>query len=202
MKTNITLVFSIICLILTGCQQEEITTISQTKVDSIVATLKFENVNNRLSRVLKTPKQLRPSKVELNYPDIDDDKDSEISIIIAAFKIARKKYDCKRGFGICNWVWFPKHQLYENGGDTDVTSWDCYSYIEESVEGERYVEIQFAEKVSSNELSIIGDLIVDTDTEGFNVEPGDFNGMTIKKGNYTFDNNIGQYGGYRVYLER
>lgn len=112
-----------------------------------------------------------------------------VSIVIFEVTIARASKNCKTGFGFCDFTWFP--------GLKDNMDPNIISVKEELDTNGNYFEIHFANEIpielSDEDLL----LLVDESLTTYNDIGESF---TINSGEYLVDRTLGEYGGYKVYL--
>lgn len=137
-------------------------------------------------------KESNPSnKVSLVSNKISNNLNNRVNVIIFSVNIGRASQGCLRGWGFCNFEWFPLI-------NPDAPLPTDKLLVEEkiSTQNERFFEIQAGSPVpgdvTAQELELIVDSDMTTQVNGTNV--------TLKKGTYHYDYSIGQYGGYRVTL--
>lgn len=110
--------------------------------------------------------------------------------VIADWDWGRESRQCKSGFGVCHWDWFPGWRLVKTPlKDGQVRTPILFDetlklhyvefLVEEGSDKEDFLTID-------NDLSM--DVTIDDETEK----------ITFGAGQYRFDESLGEYGGYRV----
>ena len=146
----------------------------KTPVDefTIASRLKFVNINDRIAKF----------------------KDSKARITIVTWdEWGRASKQC-HGWGLCNANWWPLVEGTPANGETATL-------LEKNVSTNRYyIDLLLAQPVPSDisveELTfkIDQDFVLDIDQEiGKD--------LTFNQGNYVFESSLGDYGGYRIYLD-
>lgn len=190
---------AIVLLSLASCQQEDIATNGMYS-DDFMANLKFNTVNLVETRASLENEPEQTSKI------IDDDKEiqsygSGINIGIFSVRIARPSTGCRRGFGFCDFVWFPK----QHNKDVDILLEKHSEYrsfnIKSDSEGNKFVDLELAEKPTGVNLNKLQPLVIEEQLEGFNSINNKENELIVSKGSYSFDRSVGKFGGYRIPLK-
>ncbi len=155
-------------------------------VTAIVVT--FEACRKTQDYSMTTELNNNPSNTTLADPG---DKGIGISI---SWKWHRKKYDCKRGFGICDFVIGKPKPIPESSSSND----DIYhTYIQFDSRNNCNMEIvlcgaeQFDDTIKN--LYVDEDIIV-IGSDGYTYE--------INEGVYSYNGLIGAHGGYNVNIHR
>lgn len=119
-----------------------------------------------------------------------------VDILIFSFRIAREKYDCKKGFGICDFKWG-----WENISSANNSIDDKYvvsSYLRSTPTGKYYVSLPIDQKLSSEEIQAMPALVVDELLERMEMINSEKKQITIEKGNYQYNPSVGENGGFNV----
>jgi hypothetical protein len=110
--------------------------------------------------------------------------------VIADWDWGRESRQCKSGFGVCHWDWFPgwrlvKTPLKDGQVRTPILYDDTLNlhYVEFLLEKDSYKE-----EYLTIEKDLSMDVTVEEETES----------ITFSAGQYRFDESLGIYGGYRV----
>ncbi|RUT71794.1 hypothetical protein D0817_03665 [Flavobacterium cupreum] len=168
---------------------------SATSIDenSIAGRLKFLNANDRISTSLAGKK-------------------AEGDIIIVQWdEWGRASKNCG-GWGLCNAEWFPieeapidppiievpelegksskQYSVPQNGGST-ILEFDAKT-------NKHYIDILLAESVPSD---IPGSAITFKIDKDFSLNLKSGKNLVFHSGNYTYDKSLGDFGGYRIYLD-
>lgn len=110
--------------------------------------------------------------------------------VIADFDWGRESRQCKSGFGVCHWDWFPGWKLATTPLlpgkvrtpillDTTIDKYYVEFILEDGSYEEDFLTI-------NNDLSM--DVTIDNETEK----------ITFGAGQYSYDSTLGSNGGYRV----
>jgi len=200
MKKKLFIMAAILTLAVSACQQIDMDTPVKSQAitqDEFAAGLKLVNLSDRIAS-LKDSAVTRSGK-----PDLEEKLDpidipvDEISIVICSWSWHRNKYGCKRGFGICDFKWFPNMHEYHSNQELFENS----SLIEFDETGEPFMNIYLAEPIDLTVADSISTMVIDDDIVS---EQADASGryFIMKKGTYRYDQNIGQNGGYHINMER
>jgi len=134
-------------------------------------------------------------KVNLVSNKIDASLQNKINIVVFEVYIGRSSQNCLRGWGFCRFTWFP----LVNDSDGEIADSDKLLVQEQKDSLQRkYFEIHAGSEVPADIPDSELSLIVDNDMTTY---AKDGERVTLKTGTYLFDRNIGEYGGYRVYLQ-
>lgn len=184
-------------LSLVSCQQEDIATNGMYS-DDFMANLKFNTINLVETRASEGNEQEQTSQITGNDNEIQSNA-SGINIGIFSVRIARPSTGCKRGFGFCDFVWFPK--LHNKDVDILLEKHSEYSSfnIKRDSEGNKFVDLELAEKPTGVDLNKLQPLVIEEQLEGFNFINN--NELIVSQGSYSFDSSIGKFGGYRIPLK-
>ncbi len=185
-------------LSLVSCQQEDIATNGMYS-DDFMANLKFNTINLVETRASGGNEQEQTSQITGDNNEIQS-KASGINIGIFSVRIARPSTGCKRGFGFCDFVWFPK--LHNKDVDILLEKHSEYSSfnIKRDSEGNKFVDLELAEKPTGIDLNKLQPLVIEEQLEGFNFINNE-NELIVSQGSYSFDSSIGKFGGYRIPLK-
>lgn len=111
-----------------------------------------------------------------------------VNIFIFEVTIGRSSQGCLKGWGFCNFQWFPSFQnSATTGNKKQVEVW-------EYADGTFDLEI-YSDGVVQNPKDPTLDLIVETDLIDTTNQGRKF---TVKAGTYHFDSSLGAYGGYNI----
>lgn len=182
-------------LSLVSCQQEDIATNGMYS-DDFMANLKFNTINLVETRASGGNEQEQISQITGNANDARG-----INIGIFSVRIARPSTGCKRGFGFCDFVWFPK--LHNKDVDILLEKHSEYSSfnIKRDSEGNKFVDLELAEKPTGIDLNKLQPLVIEEQLEGFNFINDKENELIVSQGSYPFDSSVGKFGGYRIPLK-
>lgn len=198
MKTSYYTTALLFALTLTGCQSNDLETPQLSKADIIGESLKFLSSEDYLAQLTSTETEKTRSRTpnkDKDYITIDKGDDTKKEPITVSFTIARPKYRCKDGFGICLPTLLKKYNSHE------TTLKTLTSIIKKDFRGRSYAELQLRELPTNIKSKDIPDLRVDEplrarDTTGTTIRVFD-----IKEKSFRFDPSIGRLGGYRIYFE-
>jgi hypothetical protein len=190
---------SIVLLSLASCQQEDIATNGMYS-DDFMANLKFNTVNLVETRASLENEPEQTSKNTENDKEIQSNS-SGFSIGIFSVRIARPSTGCRRGFGFCDFVWFPK--LHNKDVDILLEKHSEYSSfnIKSDSEGNKFVDLELAEKPTGINLNKLQPLVIEEQLEGFNSINNKEKELIVSQGSYSFDRSVGKFGGYRIPLK-
>lgn len=162
--------------------------------ENIVNQLHFISVKDRLQGDLTRAIAVN----EDSDADIPEASNDDFSIVIVSFDHFRKKTGCYKGFGICNVTWFPTETL----PDAKIDSiGEFSSIVEKQDNGFLYMDVLLAAPPTVSEP--LPDLKVDEDVTTTSVTRSNFNEeLVIVQGNYSFDSTLGNFGGYRINVEK
>lgn len=187
---------AIALLSLASCQQEDIATNGMYS-DEFMSKLKFNTVN-----LAETRAGFKDGLEQTTKNDGDEAiKNEDINTGIFSVRIARASRGCLSGFGFCDFKWFPKkydknvEELKENH------LYDNSFRIQKDASGNKFVDLELAEKPVGLDISKLQPLVVEEQLESFNTVDGKEEEMTVPQGTYSFDSSIGNFGGYRIPLK-
>ena len=170
------LLFLFIGITITSCEKDETT--KQIDENQISKNLTFIDINSRLeSYGLK-----------------------EGVIIVQWNEWGRKKKDCD-GWGLCNAEWFPAPEEKSSGLiSTNPNGGSSILEYNPSTD-QYYIDILLAAALP--DIYTIDDvtLIVDEEIELLNINTVISRNLSIPIGDYTLNNSLGNFGGYRIYLD-
>lgn len=110
-----------------------------------------------------------------------------INVVIFSVYIGRASRNCQSGWGFCNFEWFPLVNGDDGGYETEKKTDSVGNYF----------EIHFANQIpaglTDDDLKMIVENTLSTTTDQGEV-------FTLNAGEYEVDRNLGEFGGYRVYL--
>jgi hypothetical protein len=165
-------------LLTSSCSKDK-ETISLYDENSIAKQLKFIDVNNRIA----------------NIHDKTQGKAMVKIIIVRWDEWGRKKKNCA-GWGLCNAEWFPDlkkaNSISSNGGATLLEFDDNLKKY--------YIDILLAETPSAEIPTDLLTLKIDENFE-LEVESIISQNLTFNQGEYFYDSTLGEFGGYRIYLD-
>ncbi len=193
-------------LMFTSCQQQEDVTNDVEPSDDIARTFKYMSLEEQLA--------LNQSETRASVHDDSDYMKNNLTIIICRWKEwGRTSKNC-RGFGLCEFEWFPKDnkKLYD----------DKYinTYLQTDKTGQRFVDLFLSAPIPNANPDEMPQLHIDKSLKGeLNKEAagtvidsllnkGNINGVKIipdslimRKGDYNYNPKLGTNGGYRIYLD-
>ncbi len=119
-------------------------------------------------------------------------------------RIAKKKYDCLKGFGLCDFkpIEVPKLQMkmIKKMKIEEKTDENVYvSYLEKDERGNEYMDLLIAKDPLSEGLVNMPAFTVEEDLEK-DVPHNKNTHLIMVPGNYKYDRSLGKYGGYRIKL--
>lgn len=170
------------CLTLVSCQQDHIEEDGMYS-DEFMSKIKFKTI---------TEEDLRNTVAE-------GTRAGSISLGIFSVRIARPSTGCKRGFGFCDFKWFPRNTDLSLDQFQNNELYEMSFAIENDQFGNKYVDLEIAERPTTLDVSRLQPLVVEETLESFGnrVEES----MEVPQGTYSFDGSIGELGGYRIYLK-
>ena len=120
----------------------------------------------------------------------------EVTVIICSFRIARKKYNCKTGFGVCDfkWIWQKMSSANDFVNENNVVS----SVVRTSSLGSYYVVLPIEQELSDEDKKNMPPLIVDDYVEHMETIDNKKQTISIKDGSYKYNPSIGKNGGFEV----
>ena len=147
---------------------------TETEKDEIINTLKFIDVNDRIASV-----------------------DDRFSIIIVAWDWGRESKNCHK-CGFCNVEWFPDFKSY-NSSNMEMAS--ILEHDEDT--NSYYVDALLSEPLPEDidPADLTGTIDFDlplVNAEGEDVIQG---GLIFEHGIFEFDETLGDFGGYRIFLK-
>jgi len=165
------------------------------KMSDLARNLEFMPLSQRISELHQNHiNKITPSR---NGQQGGVDK-TDITIVIVAWDWGRPKRECK-GFGFCNVVWFPdfKEKDIDNNFENNA------SVLEVDSVGRLYTDLILSKPIDTSNLSKIPSLAIDMpliarDTSNIHNDTT----LIVPKGSVQFNPNIGNYGGYRVFLKK
>ena len=178
-KIKFMAIFILMALVtFTSCSKDNETTETYDE-NAILTQLRFVDVNTRIANMQNAENQ------------------SRIKIIIVEWdEWGRKRRNCK-GQGLCNADWFPKNNRQAKRNTSTNGSATLLEF--DSSLNKYYIDILLAEtppvEIPTDALS----LRIDEDFE-LNVEDEISQNLTFNQGDYVYDNSLGEFGGYRIYL--
>ena len=123
-------------------------------------------------------------------------EDNSVSAILVKADLARNKYSCKKGFGLCNfrWGWEPLVAITDEEKSNGKS--ESEFLLKKDTAGKQYIELLLAEPYRN--VNSFPFFEVDEDVFGYSESELE---ATIVQGSYKFNPNLGLYGGYKVYVE-
>lgn len=182
------------CLILASCQQreelQEIQVNNKSQVDdSIMENIKFVPITQRLQNVSNR------AIAATNHTYLKAPSKGNISIIILQFDDwGRTSRNC-HGFGLCHVVWFPvtsvsDKYLEELGSGASILELD-------DINRQYYIDLLLAESAPIKNGELLPTLKIDENLELTKNEEL-LKSLSVKKGEYSYNPQLGEYGGYRI----
>lgn len=133
--------------------------------------------------------------VELGNNEIPSSvENSKIDVVIFSVTIHRPKRDCLRGLGFCKFEWFPS---IESAKISSKVAGTRNLVLKSDSEGD-FVEIFVSKPIPNDIPSNLLNLVVEKELETTTIN-GDI--FKIEAGNYPYDKNLGDFGGYKIYLK-
>lgn len=171
------LLTAIVMLALISCSKEVDSTATFDE-NTIAKRLKFVDVNSRIS--VKTNAK---TKTDILIVEWDE------------WGRASKLCD---GWGLCNADWFPSSsklasKVTSGNGGASILEFDASKK-------KYFIDILLAETVPSDIPKEVLTFKIDADFE-LNVQLAVGQSLTFHQGNYNFDDSLGKFGGYRIYLD-
>lgn len=180
MKKILKLTFILLIMLgsLNSCNSDETSSIFDE--NTVAERLSFVDVNSRI----KNNKSLQ-SKIQTDI------------IIVTWDEWGRASKDCG-GWGLCNADWFPSAQKgtfskNNNNGGATILEFDSNT-------NKYYIDILLADSVPSDIPLNAITLKIDKDFE-LNVQEVISKRLTFNQGDYPFSTTLGEFGGYRIYLD-
>ncbi|GAY28198.1 hypothetical protein PvtlMGM1_1498 [Prevotella sp. MGM1] len=204
---NILMSTMLAVVMLASCSNEEYVNNDTEPSDEVARTFKYMSLNDQLAL---NNSQTRTDKVNPDYSEKNN-----VTIVICRWsEWGRTSRNC-RGFGLCNFEWFPKN--------TKLTYDKKYvtTYLQQDENGKKFVDLFLSEPLKDINPEEIPNLHIDCnltgtydkihadkielDSIGNPVYAGHIEKMptslTMKKGDYQYNPSLGTNGGYRIYFE-
>ena len=179
-KLNFLAIFIFMALLtVTSCSDDNETT-STYDENSIAKQLSFVDVDTRI-----TNKQIKGTQ-------------SRVKIIIVRWdEWGRAKRECK-GWGLCNADWFPQFNRTVQKS-TSMNGSATLLEFDDSL-NKYYIDILLAETPPAEIPTEALTLKIDENFE-LEVEDAISQNLTFNQGDYGYDGSLGEFGGYRIYLD-
>ena len=137
------------------------------------------------------PKRLSFQKIDLNTIS------TKGTIVIVEWdEWGRAKKNCG-GWGLCNAVWFPQPTDSEKS-DSTISNFSTLLKLD-SITGNYYIDIILSAPVPDDVPIELFPLRIDENFT-FNVEEAIGKNLQFNEGEYPFDESLGEFGGFRIYL--
>jgi len=186
--------FTIFVFSLLSCHQEMLVTEGMYS-DDFMSKLKFKTITeDKISTTRAVFKGLSEQSENTEYDKIDD-----LSVGIFSVKIARPSTGCEKGFGFCNFKWFPNRDTASNLLENDLYKQSFILKCDE--EGNKYVDLELSEKPADLDTDKMQPLVVEETLKSYNIVNGEQQKLVVPQGEYPFNSSIGQFGGYRINLK-
>lgn len=179
---------------LASCQQEELVT-NDMYGDDFMSKLKFKTVQ------LDTAKEVTGASAEKTFLNgtIKANQSAGINIGIFSVRLARPSSDCSRGFGFCDFKWFPMFRKTEINISLNSNPMYANSFpIQMDANGNIYVKLELSNKNEGLDVHKLQPLVVEEQLQSFSTVNGEEKEMIVPEGTYSFDSSIGEFGGYRI----
>lgn len=164
----------------TSCNSDD-TSLVEFDENTIAKRLSFVDINTRIANI-KNKQSLAKATL----------------IIVEWDEWGRKARNCD-GWGLCNADWFP--QFNKSVGQKSNTSNGAKTILEYDSNIEKYyIDILLADTVPSDIPLEALTLKIDEKFE-LDVQAAISRNLTFNEGDYPFNNNLGEFGGYRIYLD-
>lgn len=169
-----------------SCSKDEVIS-QEVDPEDMARELKFQSISSQLAA---------DSVNGVQNIESMNTRGGSVDILIFSFRIARKKYDCKKGFGICDFKWGWESMSSANNSIED--KYVVSSYLRSTPTGKYYVSLPIDQKLSTEEIQAMPELVVDEILERIEMINSEKNQITIEKGNYKYNQSIGENGGFEV----
>lgn len=181
---------------LTACQNEDLTTAEPSDIENAAKGLGFIKLKDQISIYDST--QTKNIQRRRNAPP------KNLDLIIFSAKIARAKYDCKKGFGLCDIkilgipVGLEKSDPYQALDEKydDV----CSTLVENNMKEGSYVTLQIANSPESAGIENMPAFYIDEYIEEECVINDSTYKVSIAPGAYEYNEAIGENGGFKIGL--
>ena len=180
---------------LMSCQQEELTSKGMYS-DDFMSKLKFKTIITEEPNKTRGVPEDGPSQSQND--EVPEEPQNDISIIIFSVRIARPSLDCNKGFGFCNFRWFPilKEFKAEQARRSDL--YENSFIVQVDAQGNKFVDVELAESSSTLDTKKLQPLVVEEQLESYATVNNKEELMVVPKGTYQFNSSIGEFGGYRI----
>ena len=151
-----------------------------------------ENFELEKNNVETLSKKLNFVRADKRIEELSKNGNSRFLIVIVEWdEWGRASRNCA-SWGLCNANWFPQFKNNPNGGSTILEYKDDIQKY--------YIDILLGSPVPSD--IDLNEFPIEIDEDFIlNVEEKIGKNLTFKRGSYNFDNNLGNYGGFRIYLD-
>lgn len=167
-----------VLLTVTSCSEDN-EAVNSYDENAIVKQLSFVDVNTRIANKQRKGTQSRVKIVVVRWDEW-----------------GRASKRC-RGWGLCNADWFPGNKLVQKStlpnGNATLLEFDDSS-------NKYYIDILLAETPPAEIPTDALTLKIDKNFE-LNVEDDISQNLTFNQGDYIYNNSLGEFGGYRIYLD-
>ena len=167
-------------LTVTSCSEDNVTSNGYDE-NSIAKQLKFVDVNTRISGKQNNTQAKALLKI----------------IIVRWDEWGRASKQC-RGWGLCNAEWFPKTKKQAQKNTSTNGSATLLEF--DNSLNKYYIDILLAETPPSEIPSDALTLKIDKNFE-LDVQSEISQNLTFNQGDYPYDSSLGEFGGYRIYLD-
>lgn len=134
------------------------------------------------------------------FGNVTKSQNTQINIKVVTFKLKRPSSGCNRGFGFCDFEWFPSYTDFALS--TSGIDEDRHSFVIKSTEdGEQFVELALIERPENLNSNRMKALIVEEALKSSALENGVKKSLTVPAGSYHFSDSVGEFGGYKVLLK-
>jgi lipoprotein len=193
--------------LLLSCQQDQMREISATDADIVARSMKFMTLSQSIGKFKKTQQETRVNNPDDRTDDQVDNSDNDghmgedFTIGIFGWDWGRPKKNCT-GFGICDFTWFPalkkEHDIHISLPADDTNA----SLLMQTSEGQTYTDLLLAEPMKDEYKEEIPPLPVEKSILYSASVNGKKVSYKLKKGEYHFNPELGEHGGYRILLHK
>lgn len=194
MKHNIIFSLSLIGLasVFYCCTTEPVNTVIQDQDDLDKAIFEQLSFLSAMDMIGQTAFDTRSAEED----DLDSDEEFYSEGVIVAYDPYKKKTRCHSGVGICNVEWFPSNAVSNTRSDImRMSSVLCINKNQDT-----YFDIILSSPVSAELENQLPSIMVEEDVIGYSNVPG-CNGFVVVQGEYSFNRSLGQFGGYRIFVD-
>lgn len=193
MKKNYFLALAVFSLM--SCQQEELTSKGMYS-DDFMSKLKFKTIITEEPNKTRGVPEDGPSQSQND--EVREEPQNDISIIIFSVRIARPSTGCKKGFGFCDFKWFPMVKEFKAEQASRSDMYENSFTVQVDAQGNKFVDVELAESSSTLDTKKLQPLVVEEQLESYATVNNKEELMVVPKGTYQFNSSIGKFGGYRV----